>query len=905
MSIITFTVEGPASRGGGQAKFTPRQEFFDADGELVSPGKSWRPVTYEFNVQASIDLPDGPWWVSGVDKRRYPIDVDGPADLQELIVAGLPDKSPVTSLSQAVERWMDANVNTEVTDPLMAALVADPTSEVKTTLDATYGRVKTVNGSTPDGAGNVIVPTGEVDPEMVEDAVAQAIANDETITQTVTAAVGVAVPGAVDTALAGKELSGPGGTVVLDSGPVRWDGTRPLTPIRAVDTEGHSWIYSDNGLMQAGMAEMLGVPVRNRGIGGQSSTEIAIRTGGIIPLLTLAGNEIPASTTAVAVTGIVPSGDYRTSGSSAYTYAGTLAGVPGTLTEQLQASPNPPVWSFKRATAGDATPVMPGTPFLVTSDQFDDEIKVFQGAQNNLYTPDATMRSVMRDFEALTGKLTPLQKRFLIVGEFTFPDDGDNASGGALTRRNKMIGINNERAAKWPNNFYDLRRDLIDLGFALTGRIPNADDQAKILHDTVAYGLVKSTADTHPDAATYNAIGRLIARQLVKRGWIAYSGASYPATPSVAAAGGAGGATLTVTPGSDGGSAVLDIVTQYRAQGAAKWLPWFDAITANPSIAVTGLTAGAWEFRVATINAIGPSDWSSPVTATVGAGADTTPPTAPTAVTITAGDGKVSVAWSGQSDNVGVTTYRIYLSTDSYTTPVASGSGSGPVDVTTPNGTAVRAQVAVGDAAGNWSSRSASSNQVTPAAAVAPTTMTLLHSDSFNRADGAPGTMDAATGGTGIAYTAETGMAIVGNQLGKTTSGTGYNRWAMTAADFAIEATIGALGSSSRQILGRRTNGSNFYRAIINDATGGGSINKTVAGTNSQIATIPTGTFTTGDTVWWEVVGSTIRLFRKRSGVTTFVVGVTDTDLAAAGEGALGLADTAGRWDDLKVHTPA
>lgn len=160
MSIITFTVEGPSSRGGGLAKFTPRQEFFDANGELVSPGKSWRDVPYQFDVEASTNLPDGPWWVSGVDKRRYPIDVDGPADLQDLIVAGLPDKSPVTSLSQAVQKWMDANVDTEVTGPLVEGILADPESGARTVLDETYAPIdKTLLGWANAGSYSLVTAT--------------------------------------------------------------------------------------------------------------------------------------------------------------------------------------------------------------------------------------------------------------------------------------------------------------------------------------------------------------------------------------------------------------------------------------------------------------------------------------------------------------------------------------------------------------------------------------------------------------------------------------------------------------------------------------------------------------------------------------------------------------------------
>lgn len=701
----------------------------------------------------------------------------------------------------------------------------------------------------------------------------------------------------VDTAVAGSpviaSVQAPGGTVVLDSGPARWDGARPLTPSPTITCKGHSWIYSDNGLLEAAIADVLGVTVRNLGIGGQTSTEVAIRTGGIIPLLTLAGNQIPADTTAVSVTAIQPSGDYRTNGSSSYTYPGTLAGVAGTLTETLQAQGSNPVWTFKRTTAGDAVTVLPNTPFLVTSDAHEDETTVIMCAQNNLYTVDATMRSVMRDIEAIVGTLTPVVKRFLIVGEFTFPDDGNDAAGGALIRRTKMIGINTERAAKWPNNFYDLRRDFIDIGMQVGGLVPSADDISKINRDTTPLGILKSVSDTHPNATGYAVVGKLIAKQLVARGWATYAGSTPPAAPAVTATGSAGAATINVTAPNNGGSAITDYVVQFRQAGTTRWFTHFDGISTGTSIPVSGLAAGSWEFRVTAINAIGPSDPSAVVSATVTASADTTPPTAPTSVTATAGDGQAVVTFSGATDNVAVTQYRVYSSADNYTTPVATGVGS-PITVTVPNGTPVRFQVSAGDAGNNWSPRSSSSNEVTPTAAVP---VTVIASDSFNRADGAPGSSDSAYGGSARNWTPETGVAIIGNALGKTTSSTGYCRMPYTEADGAIEAKIAVFGTSSMQMVGRRVDGSNLYRAIIN-ANGGASINKTVAGANTQMSTsIPAGTFGVGDVVKFRFSGTTMSLFRNG----TLVESVTDSSHTVGAEIALGVGDTTSRWDDFKL----
>ncbi|QAY17632.1 hypothetical protein SEA_MARTEENA_29 [Gordonia phage Marteena] len=157
MPTITFTVDGPSSNTGGTLTFRPRTSFADPEtGDILTPEKSRRPVEYVCNTPATVELPDGPWEVGGLEHNRlFPIDVSADALLKDLIVFGLPTTAPVTTLSQAVTVWLDANVNTEVTDTLIAGAVTTPGSEAKTALDAAYAPVFPDTGITYDGSGNV------------------------------------------------------------------------------------------------------------------------------------------------------------------------------------------------------------------------------------------------------------------------------------------------------------------------------------------------------------------------------------------------------------------------------------------------------------------------------------------------------------------------------------------------------------------------------------------------------------------------------------------------------------------------------------------------------------------------------------------------------------------------------
>ena len=102
--------------------------------------------------------------------------------------------------------------------------------------------------------------------------------------------------------------------------------------------------------------------------------------------------------------------------------------------------------------------------------------------------------------------------------------------------------------------------------------------------------------------------------------------------------------------------------------------------------------------------------------ASVGSGVDTTPPTAPGAVTATAtGPTSVQLSWTASTDNVGVTGYDIYRG--SATTPLASVAGSvtSYVDNTATAEQTYTYKVVAEDAAGNRSAAATSASVTTPA----------------------------------------------------------------------------------------------------------------------------------------------------------------------------------------------
>ncbi len=86
----------------------------------------------------------------------------------------------------------------------------------------------------------------------------------------------------------------------------------------------------------------------------------------------------------------------------------------------------------------------------------------------------------------------------------------------------------------------------------------------------------------------------------------------------LAATAGNGSVTLSWTaPASTGGSPVTDYVVQRRVRGTSAWTSFADGTSTATTATVTGLADGTvYEFRVASVNAIGTGDPTDPVSST-------------------------------------------------------------------------------------------------------------------------------------------------------------------------------------------------------------------------------------------------------------------------------------------------
>ena len=187
-----------------------------------------------------------------------------------------------------------------------------------------------------------------------------------------------------------------------------------------------------------------------------------------------------------------------------------------------------------------------------------------------------------------------------------------------------------------------------------------------------------------------------------------YTSASTPSAPtSLSATAGDGQATISFTPGSDGGSAI----TNYKYSTDGTNYTALSPTDSSSPVTISGLTNGtSYTIYLKAVNANGDSAASSSVTVT-----PSSTPSAPTSLSATAGDGQATISFTPGSDGgSAISNYK--YSTDGTTyTALSPTDSSSPVTIPgLTNGTSYTIYLKAVNA--NGDSAASSSVTVTPVA---------------------------------------------------------------------------------------------------------------------------------------------------------------------------------------------
>jgi hypothetical protein len=276
----------------------------------------------------------------------------------------------------------------------------------------------------------------------------------------------------------------------------RWDGApgASTSTARVLSKSGFAVGYGDSHMQLAHgggtsfpehLSSILGIGVINAGRGGETSTGIAIRQGGLDLFGTFPSNQIPASGSASLT--VTPSTTYRDD--APYSFYGEFAGVSGTLTRAAGGA-----WTFTRSLPGTATTCRPETRFLAYTAIDNAQLTILEGG-NNL----PNQADVLRDYTAMTSRVRDFGGRYLIVSLYN-----DAAIGTAGYNTTKAI--NDALKATYGPAFVDLRSYIIAYGLALAGITPTSDDTTAIAEDRIPPSLMYDTIHL-------NDAGRTVAAQ--------------------------------------------------------------------------------------------------------------------------------------------------------------------------------------------------------------------------------------------------------------------------------------------------------------------------------------------------------------------------------------------------------
>ncbi|HEY1159981.1 MAG TPA: hypothetical protein VGE83_05090 [Terracidiphilus sp.] len=204
---------------------------------------------------------------------------------------------------------------------------------------------------------------------------------------------------------------------------------------------------SDQGAYPEELQKLITLPVKNKGVSGNTSTQIGVREGGVPTYATVAGGIIPA-TGGVTVTfpkGYEPVTSVGPPGGT----SGTILGVHGVVTYDSTDS----IYTFTRTTPGSPVSA-PGSPQFVVDTPYAGYLLVFWEGRNNL----TATTQILSDIADQIATVSPGQN--YLVLSITNENRPLEWPGGIYYKW--IISFNDQLATLYGSHYLDLRKILVD-----------------------------------------------------------------------------------------------------------------------------------------------------------------------------------------------------------------------------------------------------------------------------------------------------------------------------------------------------------------------------------------------------------------------------------------------------------
>ena len=247
---------------------------------------------------------------------------------------------------------------------------------------------------------------------------------------------------------------------------------------------GDSMTSGDQGIVDIGryptiLQEEVTPTVFNQGVGGQTSTQIGVRQGGIPTYVAVMGGSIPAYGDG-GVTVTFPTGYEPLTDPEIHT-SGWILGVEGELT--LSAALPDGTFTFTRTSVGDSPVSAPGTPQYIPITPYSRFVSIFWEGRNNLFKTSAGpwgQAQIVSDIATQVAAL-PTGQNYLVlsVANEDIPEEWSDGS-----RYSTITGLNSTLSSIYGNYYLDIRSILVN---AYNPSLPT--DESDYLNDVVPTSL--------------------------------------------------------------------------------------------------------------------------------------------------------------------------------------------------------------------------------------------------------------------------------------------------------------------------------------------------------------------------------------------------------------------------------
>jgi len=265
-------------------------------------------------------------------------------------------------------------------------------------------------------------------------------------------------------------------------------------------------------------ALIAGANVMSEGIGGQTSTQIAMRQGGVTTRLTVSNNQLVAGDNKVtAINGVTIVGhatyqgpDYRListpAGNGPMSMTGTLVGVAGTLTAVGSGGVPSTVlqYSFTPATAPSSPVTCPADSRFVVAQDPAGSIAIIWAGRNNYSAPAL----VLSDIAAMIAAHP--NDKFIVLSILNGDFPGETSG---LTNWTTITQLNTSLKSAYPNNYIDIRATLVAQGAPGSAYASAADFANDMVPSTLRGDQI------HLNQAGNGLVAAAIKTFIVNKGW--------------------------------------------------------------------------------------------------------------------------------------------------------------------------------------------------------------------------------------------------------------------------------------------------------------------------------------------------------------------------------------------------